>query len=132
MHALVKKARRPRQASEWLVVGHGHVARVSMHMHTPKSGGVAMGKATVVVAVCVNDVMGCACHPHTCTQDVRAATKAHAIHTMCVRQKSGQWMSTVALWCVWWWLEKRDGVVVGGGKSTERGECGWWMKRGMV
>lgn len=29
-------------------------------------------------------------------------------------------------------MEKRDGVVVGGGKSTERGECGWWMKRGMV
>ena len=34
--------------------------------------------------------------------------------------------------CGVWWLEKRDGVVVGGGKSTERGECGWWMKRGMV
>ena len=69
---------------------------------------------------------------HT-TQDVRAATKAHAIHTMCVSEAE-EWAvdehSGLVVW--WWWLEKRDGVVVGGGKSTERGECGWWMKRGMV
>ena len=101
--------------------------------HTPKSGGVAMGKATVVVAVCVDDVMGCACHPHTHhTQDVRAATKAHAIHTMCVCEAEEWAVDEHSGLVVWWWLEKRDGVVVGGGKSTERGECGWWMKRGMV
>ena len=104
------------------------------YTHTPKSGGVAMGKATVVVAVCVDDVMGCACHPHTPHTGRESSHKGtcHPHHVcVCVRQKSGQWMSTVALWW-WWWLEKRDGVVVGGGKSTERGECGWWMKRGMV
>ena len=71
-----------------------------------------------------------AIHTHH-TQDVRAATKAHAIHTMC---EAEEWAvdehSGLVVW--WWWLEKRDGVVVGGGKSTERGECGWWMKRGMV
>ena len=100
--------------------------------HTPKSGGVAMGKATVVVAVCEDDVMGCACHPHTPHTGRESSHKGTCHpHHVCVRQKSGQWMSTVALWCV---------VVVGeegwrggcGGKSTERGECGWWMKRGMV
>ena len=101
---------------------------------TPESGGVAMGKATVVVAVCEDDVMGCACHPHTPHTGRESSHKGTCHpHRVSVRQRSGQWMSTVALWCVWWWwLEKRDGVVVGGGKSTERGECGWWMKRGMV
>ena len=34
------------------------------------------------------------------------------------------------LLCVWWWVEKREGVVVGGGqKHKERGDGGWkgWM-----
>ena len=74
-----------------------------------------------------------AIHTHH-TQDVRAATKAHAIHTMCVCEAE-EWAvdeHSGLVVCGVWWLEKRDGVVVGGGKSTERGECGWWMKRGMV
>ena len=104
----------------WLGMAMWHVFPCT---HTPKSGGVAMGKATVVVAVCVCGRCDGMCMPSTHhTQDVRAATKAHAIHTMCVcvRQKSGQWMSTVALWCVvvvgeegwrggWWWQKHRKG-----------------------
>ena len=83
--------------------------------HTPKSGGVAMGKATVVVAVCVDDVMGCACHPHTHhTQDVRAATKAHAIHTMCVCEAEE------------WAVDEHSGLVVCGGGGWRRGMA-WWL-----
>ena len=73
------------------------------------------------------------CMPSThTTQDVRAATKAHAIHTMCVSEAE-EWAvdehsGLVVVVAVgeegwrggWWWQKHR------------KGECGWWMKRGMV
>ena len=57
-------------------------------------------------------------HP---TQDVRAATKAHAIHTMCVCEAEEWAVDEHSGLVVWWWLEKRDGVVVGGGKRHRKG-----------
>ena len=57
-----------------------------MHIRTPKSGGVAMGKATVVVAVCVDDVMGCACHPHTPHTGRESSHKGTCHPHMCVSE----------------------------------------------
>ena len=110
----MKKARRPRQASEWLVVGHGHVARVSMHTHTPKSGCVVMGKATVVVAVCVDDVMGCACHPHTPHTGRESSHKGTCHpHHVCVCEAEE------------WAVDEHSGLVVCGG-GWRRGMA-WWL-----
>ena len=81
--------------------------------HTLKSGGVAMGKATVVVAVCGRcDGMCMPSTPHH-TQDVRAATKAHAIHTMCVCEAEE------------WAVDEHSGFVVCGG-GWRRGMA-WWL-----
>ena len=93
-----------------------------------------MGKATVVVAVCVDDVMGCACHPHT-PHTGRESSHKGTCHPHHVRVSEAEE----------WAVDEHSGLVVcgvvvgeegwrvvGGGKSTERGECGWWMKRGMV
>ena len=99
----------------WLGMAMWHVFPCT---HTPKSGGVAMGKATVVVAVCVDDVMGCACHPHTHhTQDVRAATKAHAIHTMCVCEAEE------------WAVDEHSGLVVVVVVGEEGWRGGWWWQK---
>ena len=112
----------------WLGMAMWHVFPCT---HTPKSGGVAMGKATVVVAVCVDDVMGCACHPHTPHTGRESSHKGTCHpHHVCVRQKSGQWMSTAAL--VWWLVVGEEGWR--GGWWWEKHKKGgeWWMKGGMV
>ena len=38
-------------------------------------------------------------------------------------------LSNMLLDCL---LSCHNHSAASGGKSTERGECGWWMKRGMV
>ena len=81
--------------------------------HTPKSGGVAMGKATVVVAVCVDDVMGCACHSHTPHTGRESSHKGtcHPHHVCeCEAEEWAVDEHSGLVACVVWWLEKRDGV----------------------
>ena len=54
-----------------------------------------------------------AIHTHH-TQDVRAATKAHAIHTMCVCEAEE------------WAVDEHSGLVVCGGGGWRRGMA-WWL-----
>lgn len=82
--------------------------------HTPKSGGVAMGKATVVVAVCVDDVMGCACHPHTPHTGRESSHKGTCHpHHVCVCEAEE------------WAVDEHSGLVVCGG-GWRRGMA-WWL-----
>ena len=87
--------------------------------HTPKSGGVAMGEATVVVAVCVDDVMGCACHPHTLHTGRESSHKGTCHpHHVCVSEAEE------------WAVDEHSGLVVCVVVVGEEGWCGgwWWQK----
>ena len=67
--------------------------------------------------LCVDDVMGCACHHTHTTQDVRAATKAHAIHTMCVCEAEE------------WAVDEHSGLVVVVVVGEEGWRGGWWWQK---